>query len=87
MLKYLSLVIMLSLTFVMSAFAVEGEAVAQVPTWLSKITEIMGNLPTYLGLLTGLLTAILAIALVIPGQQPDKFLQGAVDILKKFSKK
>ena len=31
--------------------------------------------------------AFLAIASIIPGDQPDKFLQGVVDFLKKFSRK
>ena len=35
----------------------------------------------------GLSAALLVIALIIPGEQPDKFLQGVVDFLSKFSKK
>lgn len=34
-----------------------------------------------------ILSGVLGIALVIPGDQPDKFLQGAIDFLKKFSVK
>lgn len=37
--------------------------------------------------IVGLFTAALAIALLIPGDQPDKFLQSAVDFIKKFSRK
>lgn len=32
-------------------------------------------------------SALLVIALMIPGDQPDKFLQSAIDFLKKFSRK
>lgn len=78
--------LLISLLLSFCAFAVEGAA-ASVPGWLGTITDVLGNLPVYLGLLVGFLGSILAIALVIPGDQPDKFLQGAVDILKKFSKK
>lgn len=35
----------------------------------------------------GALVALLALALIIPGDQPDKFLQGAVDFVTKFSRK
>jgi len=34
-----------------------------------------------------LLGGSLLIALIIPGEQPDKFLQGAVDFIKGMSKK
>lgn len=37
--------------------------------------------------LGGLLGLALTVSLMIPGDQPDKFLQGAVDFIKKFSKK
>lgn len=36
---------------------------------------------------TGLLSAALAVALIIPGDHPDKELQAAVDFLVKFSRK
>lgn len=35
----------------------------------------------------GVLMAIIAVAMIIPGEQPEKFLQGIVDFIKKFSKK
>lgn len=75
--------LVVALVFTNFAFAVDGSEVE----WMKKISEILGNLPMYLTLLVGLLSAILAIALVIPGDQPDKFLQGLVDFLSKFSKK
>jgi hypothetical protein len=41
-------------------------------------------------ILTGTVTAlsgIIMVALVIPGEQPEKALQGIVDFLKRFSRK
>lgn len=32
-------------------------------------------------------SGLLVVALLIPGDQPDKFLQSAIDFLKKFSSK
>jgi len=34
-----------------------------------------------------ILTAMIAIAMIIPGDQPEKALQKVLDIIKKFSKK
>ena len=41
----------------------------------------------WLGALTALLGAVIAIAQLIPGEQPEKSLQAVVDFLAKFSKK
>jgi hypothetical protein len=40
-----------------------------------------------LGAITALLTAVIAIASFIPGDQPEKALQAVVDFLSKFSRK
>jgi len=40
-----------------------------------------------LGAVTALLTAVIAIASFIPGDQPEKSLQAVVDFLSKFSRK
>jgi hypothetical protein len=40
-----------------------------------------------LGAITALLTAVIAIASFIPGDQPEKALQAVVDVLSRFSKK
>lgn len=37
--------------------------------------------------LNGILVGVIGIALLIPGEQPEKALQGVVDFLSKFSKK
>jgi len=41
----------------------------------------------WLGAITALLTAVIAICQLIPGDQPEKALQGVVDFLSKFSRK
>ena len=40
-----------------------------------------------LGAVAALLTAVIAIASFIPGEQPEKSLQAVVDFLSKFSRK
>jgi hypothetical protein len=40
-----------------------------------------------LGAITALLSALIGIALLIPGDQPEKTLQMILDFLSKFSKK
>ena len=40
-----------------------------------------------LGAITALLTAVIAVASFIPGDQPEKALQAVVDVLSKFSRK
>jgi len=47
---------------------------------LAKITEVAG-------FATVAISALLAIALVLPGDEPDKTLQQALDLIKKFSRK
>ena len=41
----------------------------------------------WVGALVALLSAVIAVASLIPGDQPEKSLQSVVDILSKFSKK
>jgi hypothetical protein len=40
-----------------------------------------------LGAITALLTAVIAIASFIPGDQPEKALQAVVDVLQRLSRK
>lgn len=54
---------------------------------MDQILVIISKVPEYLNLVIPVLAAIIAVCLVIPGEQPEKFLQSAVDFLKKFSKK
>ena len=43
--------------------------------------------PAVLSAIIGLLSAVIGICLLIPGEQPEKALQGIVDFLSKFSRK
>jgi len=47
----------------------------------------MANGPEMLSSVIALLSALIAISLMIPGKQPEKALQYALDLLKKLSKK
>ena len=40
-----------------------------------------------LGAITALLTAVIAVASFIPGDQPEKALQAVVDVLQRLSRK
>ena len=46
---------------------------------------ILANYQLLISAMVGLFGAALILALLIPGDQPDKFLQGIVDFLSKFS--
>lgn len=48
---------------------------------------IVANWSVVLGAVMGLLSAVIGLALLIPGDQPEKALQGVLDFLSKFSKK
>jgi hypothetical protein len=50
--------------------------------WLKWAVE---NGPQVISAFVGVLTAMIALFLLIPGDQPEKFLQGVVDFLAKFS--
>jgi hypothetical protein len=58
---------------------------------MDKVLEIGGwILANYQLVITSLIaicSAIMVVALKIPGDQPEKFLQSAVDFLSKFSSK
>lgn len=58
---------------------------------MEKVLEIVKAVleqgPAYLAALNAVLLAVIALALLIPGDQPEKALQGVVDFLAKFSKK
>lgn len=48
---------------------------------------ILANYQAVLSSLIAALGGIIALCLIIPGEQPEKALQGVVDFLSKFSKK
>lgn len=51
------------------------------------IVSILGQVQNIVGSLIMICTGVIAIALIIPGEQPEKFLKSVVDFLIKFSKK
>ena len=57
------------------------EKVMEVFAW------IMANYEAVLAAVMALLSGIIAVALLVPGQEPERTLQKIVDFLKKFSKK
>ena len=51
------------------------------------IQNVANNWQTYLGVLTAVLTAAIAVATVIPGDEPEKTLQKIVDFISNISRK
>jgi hypothetical protein len=51
------------------------------------IISIVGKAQEIAGLATLILTGLIGISLMIPGEQPEKALQAVLDFIKKFSKK
>lgn len=56
-------------------------------TVLDIVNFVAAHAGAIVGGVLGLFTSALAIALIVPGEQPDKFLQGVVDFVSKFSRK
>jgi hypothetical protein len=54
---------------------------------MDKLAEIVQQLPAYVAAVVGILTALIGLFMLIPGDQPEKALQGVVDFIEKFSKK
>ena len=58
---------------------------------MEQIVSVIGfislNYQAIIAAVMALLTGIIAVALLIPGEQPEKTLQAIVDFLSKFSKK
>jgi len=57
------------------------EVIGSIFSW------IMANYAMVIGNVSVVCVALIAIFSVIKGDQPEKFLQGVVDFLAKFSKK
>ena len=53
----------------------------QIISWISA------NWSLVLNAAMGLFSALIVVAMLIPGEQPEKFLQSVVDFLAKFSNK
>lgn len=54
---------------------------------IAMVMGIVGNLGGYVNAILAVLTALIALCMLIPGEQPEKALQGIVDFIAKFSKK
>ncbi len=55
---------------------------------LEIVQKLSGlDLLGWIGAVTLLLNGLIAIFLLVPGDQPDKFLQMALDFILKFSRK
>jgi hypothetical protein len=51
------------------------------------ITHIASNWQSYLGVVTAALGAAIAVATVIPGDEPERTLQKIVDFIQQISRK
>ena len=54
---------------------------------MEMISFVATNIVPILNGVTAVIVGLIMIALVIPGEQPDKALQAALDFLTKFSRK
>ncbi len=54
---------------------------------MSVINYISENYQAILTAIVSVLTGVIAVSLLIPGEQPEKFLQGVVDVITKLSNK
>lgn len=54
---------------------------------MNIIQNIAENWQAYLGVVTAVLTAAIAVATVIPGDEPEKTLQKIVDFIAGISRK
>lgn len=57
------------------------ENIIQLASWL--VTDG----PHLLSAVVSVLSALIALFMLIPGEQPEKFLQGVVDWVSKYSRK
>lgn len=51
------------------------------------LLTIIGKAQEVMGMISMVLTGLIGLSLLIPGDQPEKALQSLLDFLKKFSKK
>lgn len=51
------------------------------------INNIVSHWQEYVGILTAILTAAIAVATVIPGDEPERTLQKIVDFISSISRK
>lgn len=53
---------------------------------MQYITWLLANYQALIAALVAAMTALIALFMIIPGDQPEKALQAAVDFIKKFSR-
>jgi hypothetical protein len=51
------------------------------------ITHLASNWQSYLGVVTAVLAAAIAVATLIPGDEPERTLQKLVDLISSISRK
>ena len=56
-------------------------------TGMDLLTHVLTNWQEYLGVLTAVLAAAIAVATVIPGDEPENTLQKIVDFIAQISRK
>lgn len=54
---------------------------------MELITHLLNNWQSYLGVITAVLAAAIAVATVIPGDEPERTLQRIVDFIQSISRK
>ena len=54
---------------------------------MDLITNVLNNWQAYLGVITAVLAAAIAVATVIPGEEPERTLQKIVDFIASVSRK
>jgi len=54
---------------------------------MDLITHLLTNWQSYLGVLTAVLAAAIAVASVIPGDEPERTLRKIVDAIESISRK
>ena len=54
---------------------------------MDLITHVLSNWQQYLGVVTAVLAAAIAVATVIPGDEPENTLQKIVDFIAQISRK
>lgn len=59
----------------------------QLEQIIPALLALIEQLPVYIAAINAVLVALIALFLLIPGEQPEKALQGVVDFIAKFSKK
>ena len=57
------------------------------PQGMDVINNILNNWQSYLGALSAVLVAAIAVSAMIPGEEPEASLQKVVDFIARFSKK